>query len=89
MLLGNRLNTRIAETIKTQIAQERLQSNTETAEWRARCEVAQVAMYSDAERATFIHHITERRGADAAREIHSQATTLRTSAIFFLAGKLQ
>ena len=52
--MGNRLNQRIAETIKEQIAHERVQSNTDTAEWRARCEVAQVAMYSDAERTTFI-----------------------------------
>jgi len=87
MLLGNRLNQRIAETIKEQIAHERVQSNTDTAEWRARCEVAQVAMYSDAERTTFIHHITEKRGVDAARELQSRAATLRTSAIFFLARK--
>jgi hypothetical protein len=44
-------------------------------------------MFSDAERSVFIHHVSERRGSVAAHEIESQAKTLRTTAIFFLARK--
>ncbi|WP_346730582.1 hypothetical protein [Caballeronia sp. dw_19] len=87
MLLQNRLNQRIAETIKQSIELERQEADTSTASWRQRCEVAQVAMYGDAERTTFIHHVTEKRGSDAAHEIQSGAAKLRTAAIFFLASK--
>ena len=61
--------------------------DTSSAVWRARCEVAQVAMLSDAERSIFIHHISERRGSATARDMQSQAETLRANAIFFLARK--
>jgi hypothetical protein len=44
-------------------------------------------MFSDTERSVFIHHVSERRGSAAAHEIESQAETLRTNAIFFLARK--
>jgi phage baseplate assembly protein W len=84
MLLQNRLNQRIAETIKQTIESERQEADTSTASWRQRCEVAQVATYGDAERNTFIHHVTEKRGHDAASEIFSEAAKLRTTAIFIL-----
>jgi len=87
MLLPNRLDQRIAEAITNQIDQEREHANTASPQWRARCEVARVAMYSDAERSVFIHHVSERRGSGAAREMQSQVETLRTNAIFFLARK--
>ena len=87
MLLPDRLNERIAEAIKHQIDDERAASDTSSDAWRSRCEIAQVAMYSDAQRSVFIHHVSERRGSAAAREIESQASTLRTNAIFFLARK--
>ena len=87
MLLPDRLNQRIAEAIKHQINSEREEADTTSAMWRARCEVAQVAMYSDAQRSLFISHISERRGSVAAREMQSQAEALRTNAIFFLARK--
>ncbi|WP_180737002.1 hypothetical protein [Paraburkholderia sp. PGU19] len=86
-MLPDRLNERIAEAIKHQIDNERAASDTSSEAWRSRCEVAQVAMYSDAQRSVFIHHVSERRGSGAAREIESQASTLRTNAIFFLARK--
>jgi hypothetical protein len=35
-------------------------------------------MFSDAERSVFISHVSERRGSAAAREMQSQAETLRT-----------
>ncbi|WP_235028284.1 DUF7696 family protein [Caballeronia choica] len=85
MLLPDRLNQRIAEAIKHQITYERDQADTSSAVWRARCEVAQAAMLSDADRSIFIHHISERRGSAAARDMQSQAETLRTNAISFLA----
>ncbi|SAK98476.1 hypothetical protein AWB76_07537 [Caballeronia temeraria] len=87
MLLPDRLNQRIAEAIKHQIDTEREQADTASPVWRARCEVAQVAMYSDSERSVFIHHVSVRRGSTAAREMQSQADALRTNAIFFLARK--
>lgn len=87
MLLQNRLNQRIANAIKNKIESERLEWDTESTAWKTRCEIAQVAMYSDQERTTFIHHITEKRGSDAAHEIESGAAKLRTAAIFFLASK--
>jgi phage baseplate assembly protein W len=87
MLLPNRLDQRIAEAIRHQIDNERTGSDTTSDAWRSRCEVAKVAMFSDAERSVFIHHVSERRGSVAAHEIESQAKTLRTNAIFFLARK--
>lgn len=87
MLLPDRLNQRIAEAIKHQIDTEREQADTASPDWRARCEVAQVAMYSDSERSVFIHHVSVCRGSAVAREMQSQADTLRTNAIFFLARK--
>ncbi|MDR5777115.1 MULTISPECIES: hypothetical protein [unclassified Caballeronia] len=87
MLLPNRLNQRIAEAIKQQIDNERDQADTMSSVWRERCEVARVAMFSDAERSVFISHVGERRGSAVAREMQSQAETLRTNAIFFLARK--
>ncbi|TFE36908.1 hypothetical protein E2553_45600 [Paraburkholderia dipogonis] len=87
MLLPDRLNERIAEAIKLQIDNERGASDTASDAWRSRCEIARVAMFSDTERSVFIHHVSERRGSVAAREIESQASTLRTNAIFFLARK--
>lgn len=87
MLLPDRLNERIAEVIKHQIDRERAATDTRSEAWRSRCEIAKVAMFSDAERSVFIHHVSERRGSDTARELESQASTLRTNAIFFLARK--
>ncbi|TCG01121.1 hypothetical protein BZM26_09610 [Paraburkholderia strydomiana] len=86
-MLPDRLNDRIAEAIKHQIDNERAASDTTFDAWRSRCEVAKVAMFSDPERSVFIHHVSERRGSAAAREMESQAGTLRTNAIFFLARK--
>ena len=85
MLLQDRLNQRIANAIKDKIEFERAEWDTTSTAWRTRCEVARVASFSDAERSVFIHHVTERRGSAAAGEIESQATKLRTAAIFFLA----
>lgn len=87
MLLPDRLDQRIAEAIRHQINDERSVSNTSSEAWRTRCEAATVAMFSDAERSVFIHHVSERRGSAVANEIESQAKTLRTNAIFFLARK--
>jgi hypothetical protein len=87
MLLHDRLNERIAEAIKLQLDNERGALDTTSDAWRSRCEVAKVAMFSDAQRSVFIHHVSERRGNVAAREMESQATALRTNAIFFLARK--
>jgi hypothetical protein len=87
MLLPDRLDQRIAEAIKHQINDERAVSDTTSEAWRSRCEAATVAMFSDTERSVFIHHVSERRGSAAAHEIESQAETLRTNAIFFLARK--
>jgi hypothetical protein len=87
MLLQNRLNQRIAKAIKHKIDSERLEWDTKSTAWKTRCEIVQVAMFSDEERTTFIHHVTEQRGSDAAHEIQSGAAKLRTAAIFFLASK--
>jgi hypothetical protein len=87
MLLQNRLNQRIVSAIKNKIDVERLEWDTESAEWKTRCEIAQVAMFSDGERTTFIHHVTEKRGSAAAHEIEAGAAKLRTAAIFFLASR--
>ncbi|WP_238554677.1 DUF7696 family protein [Paraburkholderia hospita] len=77
----------LPRAIKHQINDERTVSDTTSEAWRSRCEAATVAMFSDTERSFFIHHVSERRGSAAAHEIESQAKTLRTNAIFFLARK--
>ncbi|KMZ11431.1 hypothetical protein BHUM_05409c [Candidatus Burkholderia humilis] len=87
MLLPDRLNQRIAEAIKLQIDHERDRADTTSVVWRERCEVVRVVMFSDTERSVFISHISQRRGSAAARAMQSQAETLRTDAIFFLARK--
>jgi hypothetical protein len=87
MLLQNRLNHRIAEAISHKLQSERKQWDTESTEWKMRCEIAQVAMLSDCERTTFIHHLSEQRGSGAAAEIEAGATKLRRAAIFSLASK--
>jgi len=86
-MLPNRLNARIAEVINQTIAEERATADTDSPSWRARCEVAQVAAFSDRQRHVFLSHITERRGEAAANELELSASELRTSAIFFLARK--
>ncbi|WP_277184402.1 hypothetical protein [Caballeronia sp. BR00000012568055] len=86
-MLPDRLDQRIAEAIKYQIDNEREQADTTSAFWRERCEVERVAMFSDAQRAVFISHVSVRRGSAVAHEMRSQAKTLRTHAIFFLARK--
>jgi phage baseplate assembly protein W len=87
MLLPDRLDQRIAEAITHQIEQERTDADAASAAWRSRCEVARVAMLTDVERTAFLHQVSERRGSAAAREMQSQAESLRTNAIFFLARK--
>ncbi|MBN3785635.1 hypothetical protein [Burkholderia sp. Ac-20353] len=86
-MLPNRLDARIATVISNTIAEERATADSASPSWRARCEVAQVAMYSDPERRIFLSHITERRGEAAASELEQSASTLRTQAIFILARK--
>jgi hypothetical protein len=85
MLLQDRLNQRIANAIRDKIDFERAEWDTTSDAWRTRCEIAQVASFGDTERSVFIHQVIERRGTEAADEIQSQATKLRTAAIFFLA----
>jgi hypothetical protein len=86
-LLPDRLESRIAEAISHTIAEERESADTASPAWRQRCEVAQVAKYSDPERRIFLSHIAERRGEAAAQELEHSASKLRTTAIFFLARK--
>lgn len=87
-MLPDRLEERIAEAISNTIGEERTTADTASPAWRARCEVAQLAMYSDPQRRVFLSHIVERRGDAAARELEQSASELRTTAIFFLARKL-
>ncbi|MGU7775690.1 DUF7696 family protein [Burkholderia sp. MR1-5-21] len=86
-VLPNRLDARIADVISNTIADERTTANTASPAWRARCEVAQVAMYSDPERRIFLSHIAERRGEAAANTLEQSASAMRTQAIFILARK--
>lgn len=88
-MLPDRLDERIAEAISHTIDEERTTADTASPAWRARCEVAQVAKYSDPQRRVFLSHVAERRGNAAARELEQSASQLRTTAIFFLARKLQ
>jgi hypothetical protein len=85
MLLQNRLDARIAGAIKHKVDHERQEWDTTSPEWKRRCEVAQVAMFSDTLRSVFIHQVVEQRGGDEAHEIEVGAEKLRTAAIFFLA----
>jgi len=87
-LLPDRLDQRIAEAISHTIDEERAHADTTSSAWRQRCEVAQVAKYSDPERRVFLSHVAERRGEAAAHELERSAGELRTTAIFFLARKL-
>ncbi|MFM0700717.1 DUF7696 family protein [Paraburkholderia sediminicola] len=87
-MLPDRLEERIAEAISNTIGEERTTADTASPAWRARCEVAQVAKYSDPQRRVFLSHIAEHRGDAAAHELEQSASELRTTAIFFLARKL-
>ena len=87
-MLPDRLDERIAEAIGHTIAEERPTVDTASPAWRARCEVAQVAKYSDPDRRIFLSRVAERRGEAAAHELEQSASELRTTAIFFLARKL-
>ncbi|MGF6768600.1 phage baseplate assembly protein W [Paraburkholderia sp. GAS199] len=87
-MLPDRLDERIAEAISYTIAEERTAVDTASPAWRARCEVAQVAKYSDPDRRIFLSHVAERRGEAAAHDLEQSASELRTTAIFFLARKL-
>lgn len=49
-MLPDRLDERIAEAINRTIAEERATADTASPAWRARCEVAQIAKYSDPDR---------------------------------------
>lgn len=86
-MLPNRLDARIANVISNTIADERAAADTASPSWRARCEVAQVAMYSDPDRRIFLSHIAERRGEAAASTLEQSASAMRTQAIYFLARK--
>jgi phage baseplate assembly protein W len=86
-VLPNTLDTRIAAAIKATIDEERRSVDTASLSWRQRCEVASVAALSDAERRVFLSHIAERRGSAVAADLEESASSLRTSAIFFLARK--
>ena len=87
MLLPNGLDQRIADTISNTIEGERKTADTTSHAWRARCEVAQIAMLADSERRVFLSHIATRRGETAASNLEQSASEMRTSAIFFLARK--
>lgn len=87
MLLPDRLNARIAETIRNTIDEERACADTASPVWQQRCEVARIAAYSDPERRVFLSHIAEVRGEAVATDLEQSARALRTSAIFFLARK--
>lgn len=87
-MLPDRIDQRIAEAISRTIDEERANADTTSPAWRQRCEVAQVAKYSDPERRVFLSHVAERRGEAAAHELEQSAGELRTTAIFFLARKL-
>ncbi|TDN59012.1 hypothetical protein B0G77_8196 [Paraburkholderia sp. BL10I2N1] len=86
-MLPDRLDARIAETISNTIAQERASADTASPAWRERCEVAQIATFSDTERRIFLSHIAERRGDATAMDLEQAARNMRTTAIFFLARK--
>lgn len=88
MLLPERLNARIAESISEQIDEERASADTASPAWRQRCEAARIASYGDPERRVFLSHIAEVRGEAAATALAQSASELRTTAIFFLARKL-
>ncbi|HDR8935388.1 TPA: hypothetical protein QDB15_004200 [Burkholderia vietnamiensis] len=86
-MLPNHLDARIANVISHTIAEERGHADTGSPSWRARCEAAQIAMYSDPERRIFLSRIAERRGEAAASDLAQSASALRTQAIYFLARK--
>lgn len=87
MLLPDGLDQRIADTISSTIESERANTDTTTLAWRARCEVAQIAMLADSERRVVLSHIATRRGEAATSNLAQSASEMRTSAIFFLARK--
>ncbi|EDT42945.1 hypothetical protein [Burkholderia ambifaria] len=87
-MLPNRLNSRIADVISQTIAEERSAPDTTSPAWRERCEVAQVAMFTDSDHRIFLSSIAHRRGEAAANALEQSADALRTQAIFKLARKL-
>ena len=86
-MLPNRLDSRIADVISRSIAEERSTTDTTSSAWRERCEVAQVAMFTDSDRRIFLSSIAHRRGEAAANALEQSADALRTHAIFKLARK--
>lgn len=87
MLLSSSVDQRIADTISRTIESERATNDTTTPAWRARCEVAQIAMLADSERRVVLSHIATHRGEAAASNLAQSASQMRTSAIFILARK--
>ncbi|PVX85734.1 DUF7696 family protein [Paraburkholderia unamae] len=87
-MLPNRIDVRIADTISQTIDSERATTDTTTGAWRARCEVARIAMLADSERRVVLSHIATRRGEAAASNLAQSASEMRTSAIFILSRKL-
>ncbi|QGZ67033.1 DUF7696 family protein [Paraburkholderia acidisoli] len=87
MLLSSSVDQRIADTISSTIESERATNDTTTRAWRARCEVAQIAMLADGERRVVLSHIATHRGEAAASNLAQSASQMRTSAIFILARK--
>ncbi|KGW81042.1 DUF7696 family protein [Burkholderia pseudomallei] len=86
-MLPNRLNSRIADVISQTITEERSAADTTSPAWRERCEVAQVAMFTDSDRRILLSSIAQRRGEAAANALEQSADALRTQAIFKLARK--
>ncbi|MFC0402972.1 DUF7696 family protein [Paraburkholderia rhizosphaerae] len=88
-MLPDRLDERIAETIRNRLERERARVDTASPAWRERCEVATVAMLGDPERRVFLSHVATNRGDAAANGLQQSADQMRTAAIFILRGNLQ
>ncbi|PRG74659.1 hypothetical protein C6T58_27085 [Burkholderia multivorans] len=73
-MLPNRLNSRIADVICQTIAEERSAADTTSPAWRERCEVAQVAMFTDSDRRIFLSSIAHRRGESTAGHVDQVET---------------
>ncbi|KVK86660.1 DUF7696 family protein [Burkholderia sp. MSMB1498] len=84
-MLPNRLDSRIADVISQTIAEERSATDTTSPAWRARCEVAQVAMFTDSDRRIFLSSIAHRRGEAAAHALEQSVDALRAQVIIKLA----
>ncbi|CAB3807871.1 DUF7696 family protein [Pararobbsia alpina] len=80
----NRIDSLVADTIRTTLTQRRESANSQSPEWRAFCEAAYVAALTEQERSDYPTLVSEHRGPDFAKSLASDAEEIRLKVIAYL-----